>query len=281
MNAILEHYTPPSSKISERICEMCTENASKYRCPRCEMATCSLPCTVKHKEIHGCSGQRNRAAFISRVSFDDASLSSDIAFLEDAARRTVLAKDRLRSVDPLVHKGVLVEEANRRQVDLRLLAEWFPKRKENRSYYRGRNMFWTIRWIIHLEEDQKPLELLIHGAKDQRTIGDIFQGLSVDRTLNVVQKEQLEGLLAGKKADAFSFTLLLDPAHRHQTGLTVALSASLTLRGCLARKLIVEYPTVSVRSNAPVPQTKPDFDIVLQDRTTRDDEDSRSAKCSQ
>ena len=49
---------------------------SKYRCPRCLMKTCSLPCVKQHKLTYGCSGQRDKTAFVSLVNFTDLNLLS-------------------------------------------------------------------------------------------------------------------------------------------------------------------------------------------------------------
>lgn len=82
---------------------------------------------------------------------DITTLQSDIAFLEDISTISGRARKMMKSADPMSHKEVLVQEANKRRVDLRLLAEWFPKRKENLSYYAGNRMYWTVKWIVYWE----------------------------------------------------------------------------------------------------------------------------------
>ena len=184
----------------------------------------------------------------------------------------------------MVHKQILVDEANRRQVDLRLLAKWFPKRNENRTFCKGGDMFWTIKWIVDLAAERTPLgtfwrlvgwlivclivwlidllvldtsalsllsELLVHGARDFKSLWNIFQNISTDRFLDSTIKEQFTQLTADKPMEAFSFTLQLDPAHHRPTHLSVNLTPSFRLRGCLARRLIVEYPTILVRLKNP------------------------------
>lgn len=35
--------------IDPKLCKVCLKNEHKYKCPRCEMRTCSLDCSKKHK----------------------------------------------------------------------------------------------------------------------------------------------------------------------------------------------------------------------------------------
>ena len=44
-------------------CDICQLNVHKYKCPRCEMKTCSLTCCNKHKIDTNCNGQRDRTKF--------------------------------------------------------------------------------------------------------------------------------------------------------------------------------------------------------------------------
>ncbi|KAJ1616091.1 hypothetical protein T492DRAFT_577535, partial [Pavlovales sp. CCMP2436] len=52
-------------------CAVCGEAASKYRCPRCELRTCSATCVGAHKAASGCSGKRDTARYSSLPNFDD------------------------------------------------------------------------------------------------------------------------------------------------------------------------------------------------------------------
>ncbi|CAK0859135.1 unnamed protein product, partial [Prorocentrum cordatum] len=47
------------------LCEWCGEGAAKYRCPACELRTCSAACVRAHKEERECSGKRPRTSFVA------------------------------------------------------------------------------------------------------------------------------------------------------------------------------------------------------------------------
>lgn len=46
-------------KIEAETCSVCKENPSKYRCPRCAAAYCSLACNKAHKAGSGAEGEEN------------------------------------------------------------------------------------------------------------------------------------------------------------------------------------------------------------------------------
>jgi hypothetical protein len=62
-------------------CELCKAEKAKYCCPGCSMRTCSLQCSKQHKALTGCTGQRDRLAFVPLEQFDDQKLLSGVLLL--------------------------------------------------------------------------------------------------------------------------------------------------------------------------------------------------------
>jgi hypothetical protein len=56
-------------------CEGCGAE-SKYRCPRCDWRSCGIACVRRHKEETGCSGLRDRTAFVPLRAMSDTHLHS-------------------------------------------------------------------------------------------------------------------------------------------------------------------------------------------------------------
>ena len=52
-------------------CEECKIKDAIYQCPGCSVRTCSLQCCVCHKERTGCSGKRNRGAYLPLSGMSD------------------------------------------------------------------------------------------------------------------------------------------------------------------------------------------------------------------
>lgn len=86
--------------IWEEKCMICKENLFKYRCPRCEVLTCSLSCVNKHKKESKCSGKRDKTQYIPLSQFTEGDLISDLQFLRDAKQAT----DRFRKRRGMVHE---------------------------------------------------------------------------------------------------------------------------------------------------------------------------------
>jgi len=67
-------------------CDTCLVNEFKYRCPKCLIKSCSLPCVKKHKEEKGCDGVRstefdaNKKMLMSEMTLN--TLRKDMSMLE-------------------------------------------------------------------------------------------------------------------------------------------------------------------------------------------------------
>ena len=57
-------------------CSQCRDKPARYRCPGCTAYTCGLECVKSHKAESGCSGKRDRTAFVALKEFDDKNLVS-------------------------------------------------------------------------------------------------------------------------------------------------------------------------------------------------------------
>ncbi|KAJ6627552.1 hypothetical protein B0H10DRAFT_2210459 [Mycena sp. CBHHK59/15] len=68
-------------------CTVCNRRLAIYTCPRCATRTCSLPCASTHKAGAGCSGERDRAAYVPMNCYGWGTMMDDYAFLEDVGRR--------------------------------------------------------------------------------------------------------------------------------------------------------------------------------------------------
>lgn len=94
----LPQNEPSSSKVSPSpatesylkpqpgICELCMIHVALYKCPKCNLRTCSLLCCNRHKSMYNCSGIRPSSTFVPMKDFGDRELLADLAFLEDVER---------------------------------------------------------------------------------------------------------------------------------------------------------------------------------------------------
>ena len=61
-------------EVDTRLCDVCSAEVAKYKCPRCSIMSCSCACCVAHKIESGCNGKRDRTAFVPMQSFAAANL---------------------------------------------------------------------------------------------------------------------------------------------------------------------------------------------------------------
>ncbi|MCJ1342052.1 hypothetical protein MMC31_000232 [Peltigera leucophlebia] len=70
------------------LCKICHNNSSRYRCPRCQTRTCSLPCTKRHKQWAQCSGIRDPTVYLKRSQLaSPAGIDHDFNFLTSIERK--------------------------------------------------------------------------------------------------------------------------------------------------------------------------------------------------
>ncbi|KAH8105940.1 hypothetical protein BXZ70DRAFT_886772 [Cristinia sonorae] len=78
----------PSASAPTPLCAICTAEPAKYTCPRCKLRSCSLPCSNQHKVLgEGCSGIRNKAAYVPMNQYGYMALMNDYTFLEEVGRK--------------------------------------------------------------------------------------------------------------------------------------------------------------------------------------------------
>lgn len=69
-------------QIDQNRCVICQSSQIKYRCPKCELKTCSLHCCNRHKARYSCDGIRNRLSFVKMSDFSQSEfLSGNYTFL--------------------------------------------------------------------------------------------------------------------------------------------------------------------------------------------------------
>jgi len=59
-------------------CEVCEEKQACYRCPACETETCCLACVRQHKEGTGCTGVRDKTAYVPMSDLGDIHLLNGV-----------------------------------------------------------------------------------------------------------------------------------------------------------------------------------------------------------
>ncbi|KAI7844644.1 hypothetical protein COHA_001734 [Chlorella ohadii] len=238
---------PPAQaeQAPEAACQVCGQAAAKYCCPRCDRRTCSLDCVKAHKEATGCSGKRDRTAFVGRGAFDERTFLSDYRFLEEVKLADDVAK-RSKPPAPKVELPQFLQtlqyQARRRGVQLHILSPGMEKRRTNSTRYDGRmqTLYWHVEWSFPAA-GCKATDTKVHENTP------IAQLLAGHLALQPGAAAKHHALREHREAGQERLTVLL---RKERTPANAAeyyeIDAARPLRQQLAGKVLVEFPTFLV-----------------------------------
>lgn len=63
------------------MCEICHNVLARYTCPKCQLKTCSLGCTRRHKEVKECNGEREPTEYVRRDEIGEKTVEKDYSFI--------------------------------------------------------------------------------------------------------------------------------------------------------------------------------------------------------
>lgn len=255
-------------------CSAC-EKPGRYRCPSCQLMTCSLGCFNIHKEVTGCTGKTDPpTSYIPLAEYDETAFYQDIAFLQ---RKIIQAPD-VRSSDDAMdppfalwtsdrQSPALLRARYKEYIDLPYFTEtqrtmmqaclqretFFciaPPASTRRRYvpsYDPRTD--TLTWPLRIRLVNSETSLLV-----DRMLLDVPETSTVQEILEGSLSGPGSGSILASRSDPAIFLederLSSDAAH--PTGLSHAplriapASYSTTLRKLLAHRFIMQYPVFTV-----------------------------------
>ncbi|KAM8875230.1 box C/D snoRNA protein 1 [Spinachia spinachia] len=231
-------------KMSLSHCGACGSEEAKYRCPACLANSCSLLCVKKHKEDTGCSGVRNKTAFVTISEFDEMTLLSDYRLLEDTGRFAGGAtRDKLVQIPRSTSRAKrLAANARKLNITLRFLPITFTKSKENSTLFftKEKQFLWHVKVIF----PQSSTEFSQRRVLDGQTLEQILTPYIHPTESDPVKRQKLKMYVRtpfdhvkvfmkaeGRKANSVRY---------HELDLCK------TLRDNLSYKTIIEYPVLQV-----------------------------------
>ncbi|XP_010729260.1 box C/D snoRNA protein 1 [Larimichthys crocea] len=231
-------------KISLSNCGVCGSQEAKYTCPACLAHSCSLLCVKKHKEDSGCSGIRNKTAFLTLSHFDEMALLSDYRFLEDTGRFAdgATRDDLVRTPRTTCKAKRLAANARKMNITLRFLPITFTKSKENSTFFlkNGKLFMWHLKLIF----PQSSTEFSQRRVSDKQTLEQILTTYIHPTESDPVTRQKLKMYVhtpfdhvkvfmkaEGRKANSVRY---------HE------LDIHKSLRDNLSYKTLIEYPVLHV-----------------------------------
>ncbi|KAF5387914.1 hypothetical protein D9615_000142 [Tricholomella constricta] len=171
---------------ARQLCSICNHRYSIYNCPRCSTRTCSLLCSTGHKAATGCTGERDKAAYVPMNKYGWGTMMNDYVYLEEVGRRVgdwgkeivrggygiqgagasrgwgrggdVRGRGRGRGrgrTGGNTKRDLLKMQLEARDIDMDVLPVGMERHKLNQSYWesKSRTAFLTIEFKIHPPRD--------------------------------------------------------------------------------------------------------------------------------
>ncbi|EDR14183.1 uncharacterized protein LACBIDRAFT_305745 [Laccaria bicolor S238N-H82] len=202
-----------SSTEHRSLCNVCNYKYAIYTCPRCTTRTCSLPCSSSHKSSTGCSGERNKAAYVPMNRYGWGTMMDDYTFLEGVGRKVEgwgreIARGRFGNGRPAVRgrgrgggsggagsttkRDVLKVQLDMRDIEMELLPVGMERRKMNESSwdFKNKTALLTVQFKFNpprnpfapsSQQPDPPFVLVTHRNNINQTLLSLIQGHVKDR----------------------------------------------------------------------------------------------------
>ncbi|KAI6817017.1 hypothetical protein KC332_g3828 [Hortaea werneckii] len=167
------------------LCSTCYTEQPKYRCPRCQTQTCSLPCYKKHQQRASCNGKRDPAAYQKKSQLATASgLDRDYNYLKGVERQIDVAgqeaEDRGIGAKNASSKNVLrgwrADSALQRylvqnNINIEHAPKGMSRQKNNQTRpTKSNRIVWTVEWLT--ADGQRTLQ---HDCTESDSIISLYE----------------------------------------------------------------------------------------------------------
>ena len=232
--SITSEETPSCSLQS--ICEICKKVIFKYRCPACEILTCSVSCVKQHKLNRGCSGVRPTSEFLLVQEMTDRTLIRDFAFLETTQNLvTRPVKGDKTSSTTAQKRSALKKLCYERGIWLKTMPGVFARAKVNTSHVRRKTeIWWRLEWRFSIATSP-PLVLTDIFVDEAVSIQELVARFFDNSWKIAPVKHQLVSL----DNTPLDFFLASDAE--------VPLNPELGLKEILKGQVVLEFPVILVK----------------------------------
>ncbi|KAK8192998.1 hypothetical protein IWZ00DRAFT_260529 [Phyllosticta capitalensis] len=136
------------------LCRICNKNPPKYRCPRDDVRTCSLPCVQRHRQWAQCDGKRDPAAYVKKSQLlTPAGVDRDYNFLTSLERSLQRADENAQRAGP-DHRPRTPQKLQHYLHENRIVVDRAPvgmsRQTSNKTRTgKGHRVIWTVEWLHH------------------------------------------------------------------------------------------------------------------------------------
>ncbi|CAK9298719.1 unnamed protein product [Gordionus sp. m RMFG-2023] len=233
-------------------CQICNIRTYKYKCPQCEICTCSLDCVKKHKKEYDCEGNNYRTKYIPMSKFDNLTLLSDYRFLE-GINRDLESSNRNHWLHPFdLPKRVTIMKrfARSQRIFLRIMSYGMSRHAENTTIFdmKTKKFLWHVKWVFPSinychHEKRVPEQTLLKDLLD-KFLSECLDNTSISRGTkdNNITKSHNDYYVYMKN----------ECRQSHQLKRWHFIDLAKSLKFNLFKKVILEYPVLHIVSKSDV-----------------------------
>ncbi|KAH9581590.1 cGMP-dependent protein kinase 1, variant 4 [Schistosoma haematobium] len=181
MNVENSQFVKCASVSDNRLCAMCSENEFKYKCPKCEVKTCSLSCCNDHKAQFDCTGICDTITYCRKENYSMFFFQKDYRLLEEIDRENACREKQLlslshRNTGRIRRRNQLVKLANEYGVTLRLAPTLMLSRtKVNKTRVHIQKdepkiILWSIEFSLMSSEEASDVTCITSHSKSIRLV---------------------------------------------------------------------------------------------------------------
>ncbi|SOV75482.1 conserved Plasmodium protein, unknown function [Plasmodium sp. gorilla clade G3] len=166
----------------ENLCYVCKEKEYIYKCPYCEICTCSLECSKNHKKLFKCTQKLKKNLKIKNVTkgnFDESILYKDFLYLQNIATiiqgnyKYIKVKNYETTKIWLCNNKKLFKLLKKRKIILLKAPIYTKIHNENKTFISNYILFWSIKiTFVNLN-----IIVLQHEINENLTFMEIIQYL--------------------------------------------------------------------------------------------------------
>lgn len=220
---------------NEHFCKCC-QSPARYTCPACGAKTCSVDCVRQHKTTTGCTGKRDRIAFVPTAEYGANQFASDYGFLEEVIQVVGDLEDsgeieqRKRAKAKILRNPHLIRKYLGDACLVSFLPESFERAQRNRTRIHDGRILWTVE--IRISNEIEDAQRKVFHSVDGSQPGALQRIITEELKFGSLKKVTLKNELNPKNQSTLPLERIVDPMA--------------SLADILTGASIIEYPIFTV-----------------------------------
>lgn len=242
-------------------CQICNQEAAKYKCPACLLRTCSLKCVNLHKTQMNCCGKFKYEKFYPPSQLDENFAKKDINYLSEMLQRTENSKKRLNVINKnweiLRYKLLKVYAQKNAGVIFRSAPPVMSRHRENISFWhsKSKTLYWTcefsfVKELVPGKDGAVKMDLItmvVPPAAESKTMMEILEQIKIeDMKISLLLQERLHSQKLAEGVKKGIAEVYFVDMEKTRDKIVYKVDPEATLSSVVNEKYILEYPSFRI-----------------------------------